>query len=264
MQTSGERTVMAPPATTTTPYQLGDLIPLEDLLAFPPDPRRLTRDARGRLCLMSPENPGEHRLPIGELNEQLHRLKPSSFRILPEASLALPRLLRLDGSDVPLSKLGRPRAIEADLAVFDGTPQIAQATRGAPKSFTTRGLRLVVEVLSEESWNADLGIGQADAVDRWTSHARSGVPELWLVNAGVEEGCPLPPMTGLFLRNAGDAWTPLDVTAPAHGPGEVHGLRPLVGGVVRSTLGFELDVGAFFTDLARAIAEANRVDEPPG
>lgn len=212
---------------------------------------------------MSPENAGDHRVPITELSEQLHQLKSRSARVVFEASLALPRLLKLNGTDVPLSKLGRPRAIEADLAVFDQVPQIAQPISGEPKSFTTRGLRLVIEVLSKRTWSADLGIGQADAVDRWVSYLRSGVPELWVVNAGVEDGCPLPPMAGLFLRNTGEAWAPLDVTSPTHGPGEVHGLRPLVGGVVRSTLGFELDVGAFFVDLARAIAESNRTDDGP-
>lgn len=102
------------------------------------------------------------------------------------------------------------------------------------------------------------------AVDRWASYLRSGVPELWLVNVGVEGDCPLPPMSALLLRNAGDAWAPLDVASPVHAAGEVHGLRPLVAGVVRSGLGFDLDVGELFADLARVIAEASRAgDDPP-
>ncbi len=253
---------MSPPATTTNPpYQLGDLIPLEDLLAFPPDPRRLGRDARGRLCLMSPEGAGKHRVPIGELNEQLHRLKPPSFRVYPEASLALPRLLRLNGTDVPPSKLGRPGAIEVDLAVFDQTPRVARSIAGEPKSFTTHGLRLVIEVLSKRTWRADLGVGEGDVVDRWASDLRSAVPELWIVNAGVGDDCPLPPFSALLLRNAGDRWEPLEVTAPDHARGQVHGLRPLVAGVVRSTLGFDLDLGAFLVDLARTVAEASGAED---
>jgi hypothetical protein len=42
-----------------------------------------------------------------------------------------------------------------------------------------------------------------------------------------------------------------------------HGLRPLVAGVVRSGLGFDLDVGALFADLARVIARANRSGDAP-
>lgn len=147
--------------------------------------------------------------------------------------------------------------------MFRDVPQIAHGVDEDDKSFTTLGLQLVVEVLSGRTWRADLGVGDKDGVDRWQSYLGSGVPELWLVNAGVRGKCPLLPMSGLFLRNAGDAWTPLDVAAPEHGPGEVHGLRPLVGGVVRSGLGFDLDVGALFKDFAQVIARANRTGDAP-
>lgn len=251
------------PAIANTTYRLGDVIPLEDLLALPPDGKRYGRDARGRLCLMSPERVYLHRFPISVVGRTLTLGLSARHHVIFEGSLALRRLVRLNGDEVPPSRLG-PRSVEPDVAVFDGYPRPAGQDAERAKSALVDRLRLVVEVLSEATWGSDLGLGDADDVDRWRSYLLSGVPELWLVNAGVEGGCPLPPMTGLFLRNAGEAWASLDVTSPVHRPGDIHGLRPLVGGVVRSTLGFELDVGAFFSDLARAIAEANRGDDASG
>lgn len=248
------------PTAATTSYRLGDAIPLEDLLALPPDGKRYGRDARGRLCLMSPERVYFHRLPISLMDRRLGRALSDRFHILCEGSLALPRLERLDGTPLPASRLG-PRGIEADVAVFDGVPLPGGPTPELTKSARVDRLRLVVEVLSESTWSCDLGLGEADEVNRWRSYLLSGVPELWLVNAGVEE-CPLPPGSALFLRNAGDVWVPLEVVGPVFaGCPLVHGLAPVTAGRVRSGLGFELDVGAYFAAIRAALDDAR---ESPG
>jgi len=252
-----------PPDTTTTcPYELGDEIPLEDLLAFPPDPRRLGRDERGRLCLVSPENVPNHRIPISLLNRRLVLALDPRLLLVPEGSVALPQLLRLRGDPIPESRLG-PRAVEGDLVVFED-PRLARP--GFDKSLHVDGVRLVVEVLSRQTWRWDLGLGKADQVDRWRSYLRSGVPELWIFHADMRlPTCPLPPWSGLFLRNSrlasspgtgGDAWTSLEVEAPGFAACEpFEGLRPLVAGRVRSTTGVVLDVGELMAE-ARALSAA--------
>lgn len=243
-----------PPDTTTTcPYELGDEIPLEDLLAFPPDPRRLGRDERGRLCLVSPESIPNHRIPISLLLRRLVLALDPRLLLVPEGSVALPQLLRLGGDPIPESRLG-PRAVEGDLVVFED-PRLARP--GFEKSLHADGVRLVVEVLSRRTWRWDLGLGKADQVDRWRSYLRSGVPELWIVHADLRvPTCPIPAWSGLFLRNAGDAWAPLEVEAPAFAAGEpFEGLRPLVAGRVRSTTDVVLDVGELMAE-ARSLHQA--------
>lgn len=252
-----------PPDTTTTcPYELGDELPLEDLLAFPPDPRRLGRDERGRLCLVSPENVPNHRIPISLILRRLVLALDPRLLLVPEGSVALPQLLRLRGDPIPESRLG-PRAVEGDLVVFEG-PRLARP--GFEKSLHVDGVRLVVEVLSRRTWRWDLGLGKADQVDRWRSYLRSGVPELWIVHAdlGLPQ-CPIPAWSGLFLKNAGSSWAPLEVEAPAFAACEpFEGLRPLAAGRVRSTTGVVLDVGELMAEarsLHQAMAPGGSVDE---
>jgi hypothetical protein len=253
---------MSPPTTIPT-YRLGDVIPLEDLLALPPDGRRYGRDARGRLCLMSPERVYLHRLPISLFGRTLSLSLHQRHHVLFEGSLALPQLVRMDGGRVPPSRLG-PRSIEPDVMVFEGYPRPAGPDGERAKSALVDRLRLVVVVLSESIWGCDLGIGDADEVDRWRSYLLSGVPELWLVNAGVEADCPLPPGAALFLRNQGDAWAPLEVEDAVLAPcAQIHGVAPVTGGRVRSGLGLELDVTAYFAAIRAAIEEARQAESPP-
>ncbi len=227
-------------------FRAGDPIALADLLALPPDGKRWGRDDRGRLCLMLPEDFIQHRLPIGALDRFVQRAAPEAWHVLIEPSLALPTLFSRRGPPIPSSPLG-PRAIEPDLAVFDRRPVGAPPNGRVVKAATTEGLRLVVEVLSPDTWRNDLGIGSADEVDCWRSYLASGVPELWLVNMGAPAPCPLPQRSGLFLRNAGDAWEPLPVEGAVHGEGTVHGHAPLRSGVVVSTTGMRLDLDALWS-----------------
>lgn len=245
---------MAIPETTTEAgrdapagYRLGDPIAVEDLLALPPDGRRYVRDERGRLQLMSPDDTFSHRRPLGRLGSLLTRALEPRLGVFPEPGLALPVLVKLDGSPVPPSRLG-PRRLEPDLAAFE--PHLPDVLAPAP-DLRAQGLHLVVEVLSDDTFRNELGLGAADAVDRWRSYLLSGVPELWLVNIGVEAPCPLPLRSGLFLRNAGDAWAPLDVDEPGLGDGEVHGLRPLLRGRVRSLTGTTFDLEAYWAEVER-------------
>jgi hypothetical protein len=227
-------------------YRLGDPISLADFLALPVDGRRWRRDERGRLSDVLPEEQLQHRDPLGELNVWFARTLPDPWRPRPEPSIALPELFSRTGAPIPTSHFG-VRAIEPDVALFSGPVEPAPLTLGAVKAVTTRGLRLVVELLSRSTWRNDLGLGKkADAVDRWRSYLASGVPELWILNVGVGTPCPMPPRSGLFLRNAGIAWEalPIDDAVPAEG--EVHGLRPVSSGVVRSTVGVAFDLGAFW------------------
>ncbi len=232
-------------------YRLGDPISLADFLALPVDGRRWRRDERGRLSDVLPEEQLEHRDPLASLNAWLARTLPDPWRPIPEPSIALGEFFARTGKPIPLSDLG-VRAIEPDVALFSGPVEPAPLTRGAVKAVTTRGLRLVVELLSRSTWRNDLGLGtKADAVDRWPSYLASGVPELWILNVGVGAPCPMAPRSGLFLRNAGDAWEvlPIDDAVPA--AGEVHGFRPVSAGVVRSTVGVAFDLGAFWGRLSQ-------------
>jgi hypothetical protein len=151
-------------------------------------------------------------------------------------------LIRLGGDRLPPSPLG-PQAIDPDVGVFSAAPVDDAVHYGIAE------LRLVIEVLSRSTWRADLGVGEGDDVDRWSSYLASGVRELWIVNVGVDEA-PLPPRSGLFLGNAGEAWRPLDGRDLVVGPPAVHGLGPVTGGVVRSgALEGEVDVGALLAGL---------------
>ncbi len=254
------------PTTATPVYRLGDEIPLEDLLALPPDGQRYGRDERGRLCLMSPERFYVHRAPIILFSEWLTRGLPPPHRVACEGSLALPALVRTDGSPLPESRLG-PRGIEPDLVVFDGWPRAAGTTLDA-KSVLVDKVALVVEVLSARTWRSDLGVARpsssatqkvVDEVDRWQSYLRSGIPELWVLNVGVP-GTPLPIGAGLFVRNGGAAWEPLEVVGAVAAEAPPHcGIQPIVAGRIRSRTGFELDLAEYLA-AARAAREASEAD----
>jgi hypothetical protein len=72
----------------------------------------------------------------------------------------------------------------------------------------------VVEILSPGTWNADLGEGEADDVDRPRTYLENGVLEYWTLNVGVEHPtCPLAPRSGRFLERTedGGAWRDLPV-----------------------------------------------------
>lgn len=223
-------------------YRLGDPIALTDLLALPPDGRRYARDPAGRLSLRSPDHARRHRSPISRLVAALVRRVPATWEVAPEPGIALPILIHLRGGRLPASSLG-PQAIEPDVAVFSTTLEDDVA------HFGVSDLRLVVEVLSTSTWRADLGLGEADQVDRWRSYLASGVPELWVINVGVEDA-RLPTGSGLFLRNAGEAWQPLEGRDLVVGPPVVHGLGAVTGGIARSnTLEGEVDVGALLAAL---------------
>lgn len=207
-------------------YRLGDPIALEDVLALPADGRHYERDAEGRLTLVSPDSPQHHRLPLGRLLRRLNRALDAPYEVLPEPSIALPRLMHLRGEPIPASRLG-PRSIEPDVAVFSGQPG-DQATRIAPERLLT-----VVEIISDDTFRSDLGLGRADQVDRWRSYLESGVPEYWILNVGVD-GAPLPPRSGMFLRNDGGVWRALHVQDAATG-GTFRDLPIVTAGTVRSS-----------------------------
>lgn len=226
-------------------YRLGDPISLADFLALPVDGRRWWRDERGRLSDVLPDDILDHRIPLGSLNAWLARTLPDPWLPIPEPAIALGTLFALTGGRVPPSRFG-VKAIEPDVALFSGPVEPAPLTLGAVKAVTTRGLRLVVEFLSPSTWRNDLGLGEADEVDRWRSYLASGVPELWILNVGVRAPCPMPVRSGLFLRNAGDAWVALSIDGAVPAEGEVHGHRPVSAGVVRSTAGLAFDLGAFW------------------
>lgn len=229
----------------TDELRLGDPITLADLLALPPDGMRYTRDAAGRLCLMSPDHHRHHRRPLSRLMRRLGRAVADSWEVLPEPGIVFPALLLLGGEPLPPSPLG-PQAIEPDVAVFDRRPVEAPLTTMA---CTSAGLRLVIEVLSPSTWNADLGLGEADAVDRWRTYLAAGVPELWILNVGVS-GAPLAPGSGLFLKNSGAAWASLGGRDLVLGTGLIHGIAPITAGVIRSdALSTEVDVAELLGDL---------------
>jgi len=85
--------------------------------------------------------------------------------------------------------------------------------------------RLVVEVLSPDTWRSDLGIGNADDVDRMRTYLEAGIPEYWVLNPGVEaRSCPLPIRSGRFLSRAGDRWEEFEPEDGVLRSGSVPGL----------------------------------------
>jgi Uma2 family endonuclease len=231
-------------------YRLGDPIALEDLLALPPDGRRYTRDAEGRLALMVPDDPQFHRAPLSTLLGWFwHAVQPPTW-VSPEPGIGFSRILSLQGRLLPPSRLG-PKVLEPDLTVFAERPSgYVVDDRGVPRGFDTSLLRLVVEVISPGTHRQDLGLGAADDVDRPRSYLESGVPEYWVVNANPIALGGLPPRSGLFLRAVGGRWAPLDGADLVHAATTVLGLRPVLTGRVRSpALGREVDLDALWSTL---------------
>lgn len=232
-------------------YRLGDPIELEDLLALPPDGRRYTRDDQGRLALMPPDDADHHGYPLTRLTRRLNRVLDDPWVVAHERQVAFEPIYDTRGRVLRRSRLGK-KAIEPDVALFRARPRTLPRSPGGATVFTPEGLALVVEVLSPSAALTDLGLGAGHDVDRWRTYLAAGVPEYWLINASPEEA-GLPPRSALFLRNAGDRWSPLDVEQglPAPTGARVHELTPWREGRVRSlsAAGLQLDLAAFWSEL---------------
>lgn len=249
------RTTLPRPRAAQRDYVLGAPISLQDFLALPPDGTSYGRDEQGRLVLMTPDDSLFHRLPLDagltRLKLWAERQRRHRFSVIPEPGIGFERILDTKGRVLPESFLG-PKALEPDLACFAGTLRFVPAGRGLTH-FSPRGLRLVVEVLSPSTWRSDLGEGADDDVDRLRTYAANGVPEYFVLNAGLE-GLPLPPRSGLFLaldRRSGE-YRPLP-TEHARVAGHVRGHPALATGRVcsRALRGFVLDLASFWRSLPR-------------
>lgn len=209
---------------------------------------------------MSPDSPRRHRYPLSKTVALLTRALPDPpWCVIPEPGLAPSVIWKVGVGLLGPSQLG-PRIMAPDLAVFEGEPEVVHHG-GEDWAFELSKLRLAVEFLSKRTYRTDLGVlrprgGGADEVDRWASWLSSGVPELWIVNAGLGPPCPVPPRSGLFLRNAGDVWVPLEVEGAVHADVEHRGHRPVVAGRVRSGTGAVLDLEPFW--------ERVQLHGPPG
>jgi len=238
-------------ATTAAPagYRLGDPIELKDLLALPPDGRRYTRDAKGRLALMAPDRADTHRHPLGLLTRLLGRGLELSWRVYQEPPIGFDPIYDQAGNVLPPSRLGHKRIVP-DLAVWDGTPGLRRDSPGAAPSFSPARLRLVVEVLSAGTHESDLGTAEEEQVDRWRTYLVNQVPEYWIVNAS-SEACGLPPRSGLFLRGDSGLWRPLVGEGLELASVEVNGLAPVTHGRVESSSlpGLTLDLEAFWAQV---------------
>lgn len=242
-------------------YRLGDPIELHDLLALPPDGRRYDRDEQGRLILMSPDDAPTHRWPMNVLQRRLCQDLDQRWEVLLEPGVALEPILALDGTVLPPSRLGR-KTLGPDLAVFEGPPRFVRGRPEVPDSryqvFAPERLRVAVEFLSRRTQRSDLGLGEADAVDRWRTYLANGIDEYWLINAGSVP-CGLPARSALLLRREGEAWRPLggEALRPAPGAATLRGLTPISSGVVRSrALGAPFDLDAFWSSVDRATPQA--------
>ncbi len=231
----------------TPDFQLGFPISLSDLLSLPPDGVRYTRDAQGRLALVSPDSFRFHRAPLSLLFGQLRLQLESRWFVVQEGGVGFEPVYSLRGARLGESRLGHKK-LEPDLAVWEGSPQFRDDPRG--DSASPERLRLVVELLSPSTWRSDLGRGEADAVDRWKTYLAAGVSEYWILNA-TPEACGLPPRSGLFLKASDDGWQALPGEGLEHAAEAINGLSPVLSGVVRSSLAdLSLDLGAFWRDVA--------------
>jgi Uma2 family endonuclease len=194
-------------------YKLGAPIPLPELLALPPDGLRYTRDKKGRLALMSPDNAKEHGKPLVWLTRWINRTLADPWWVLHERATAFPKTYDRRGKLVRESFLG-PKAIEPDIAIYDREPELIYGPHGLP-FFSPVGIRLVIEIVSPKTWRSDLGVpGKKQDVDRPRTYLESGVPECWILNAGVEKAeAHLPRGSGRFLERAadGNTWRHLHV-----------------------------------------------------
>lgn len=235
---------------TGTRYQLGAPIALAEFLALPPDGVRYDRDEDGRLVLMSPDDPLNHRLPMCLLTALLNRALAPPLMVMHECAVALPEIYSLQTRERIRESFLGPKLLQPDLAVFDRRPTLIPG-RFRQHGFDPAGLRLAIELLSPSTWRTDVGRGEADAVDRWRSYWASQVPEYWILNVGVAEAA-LPVGSGLFLTRGASDWTGL----PAAGRtavDAVHGVLPVRSGTVTSAAvpGLVFDLDAFMSE-ARA------------
>ncbi len=198
---------------TSSPYALGAPIDLPDLLALPPDGRNYARDSQGKLTLMSPDDFRTHRFALITLARRLGRSVPAAVCVAQECAIAFDRIYNLRGNLLRASFLG-PRAIAPDVACFSQRPEFVtgphRLTFAAP-----RHLALIVEILSPGTWRSDLGIGNADDVDRMRTYLESPAQEYWLLNPDVDEpDCPVPIRRGRFLARAAGATGWEEIRAP--------------------------------------------------
>lgn len=213
-------------------FQLGAPIALHDLLALPGDGVDYTRDADGRLALMSPDDYPRHGLPVTRVSRFLNLQLAEPWFVAQERAVAFERVWNLRGELLPPSFLG-PKSIEPDVAVFSKRPEFVTPSHGLG-IMVPHGLALIVEVLSASTWRCDLGVGSADEPNRWRTYLEAGVPEYWILNAGMNEDCPVPSRSGKFLRAENGAWVEI----------------PVESGVVRSQAipGLALDLETFWKD----------------
>lgn len=205
--------------TLTSPYALGAPIELPDLLALPPDELNYARDSQGRLAIMSPDDFRTHGFALMILANRLGRLLSPPRYVAQECAIAFERNYDLRGKLLRPSFLG-PKAILPDLACFSQRPEFVAGPRGLTFA-APRHLALIVEILSRGTWRSDLGIGQAEDVDRMRTYLESPAGEYWLLNPSVDEPeCPVPVRGGRFLARAvgANAWEEI----------------PTPGGIVRS------------------------------
>lgn len=224
------------PLSPASPYKLGAPIELPELLALPPDGNCYTRDDQGQLALMSPDNWRRHGTALVILARLLTRRLLDPYWVLQERSVAFPRVFDLKGHLLRESFLG-PKAIAPDIAVFGQRPGDVESPRGEGLWVAPAHVRLVIELLSDGTWRSDLGLGEADAVDRQRTYLESGVPEYWTLNAAVEDSaCPLLPRSGRFRVRSADG----------RGSEEL----PVVDGRVRSRAvpELELDLEAYWRE----------------
>lgn len=201
-------------AASTCRYQLGAPIELHDLLALPPDGNRYGRDDGGRLAIMSPDDWTKHGYPLTTLTWYFNRLLQRPHHVLHERGIAFERVFDLHGNVLPPSFLG-PKAIEPDHALYDRAPGFVRGPHGLTFALPA-GLRVVVEILSEDTWRSDLGVGEADDVDRMRTYREAGVPEYWILNPAVSSrNCPVPARSARLLASSADrsSWEEMPIDA---------------------------------------------------
>ncbi|MBI4614195.1 MAG: Uma2 family endonuclease [Planctomycetes bacterium] len=220
---------------TSCPYQVGAPIELADLLALPPDGNDYGRDEDGRLVIMSPDDQKKHNNPINRFVAILIREIGPSCVARSEPSVAFAKIRHLRGQLLRESFLG-PRAVQPDVAVWGCEPEYVEGPTGLTW-YSPKDLLLVVEILSPGTWHSDLGIGEADDVDRKRTYLESGVPEYWILNSAVDDPACSVPLRGALLLSAapgGQAWEEI----------------PIEGGKLcsRAVPGLALDLESFWRD----------------
>src|SRR5205823_3988679 len=112
-------------------YVVGAPISLHDFLALPEE--GYDRDERGRLVPdVTNDDARYHRTPLARLNSLLcawaERPHSRGFTVIPEPGVVFSRVFDLRGRLLPESFLG-PKAVEPDLACFEGDPSFIRTPR---------------------------------------------------------------------------------------------------------------------------------------